>query len=105
MKASNVVFRRQAQEDIDIIAHYIAGDNQEAAERFLAALDDLCELLMHTPDIGSARIFQSPLLLGLRVLSLKKFEKYLIFYRLHDDEIEIIRVIHGARNYPSFFSE
>lgn len=97
--------QRQAQEDVDAIAHYIAGDNPEAVERFFAALDDLCELLMHASDIGSTRIFQSPLLLGMRIIPLKKFEKYLVFYRLHGDDIEIIRVIHGARDYPAFFGE
>ena len=105
MKASHVVFQREAQEDIDAIAHYIAGDNPEAAERFFVALDDLCELLTHTPDIGSMRIFQSPRLQGMRIMPLNKFEKYLVFYHLHGDDIEIIRVIHGARDYPSFFGE
>lgn len=103
MKALGIVFQRQAQKDVDAIAHYIAGDNPEAAERFFTVLDDLCKLLTQTPDIGSARIFQNNLLLGLRILPLKKFEKYLVFYRLCGDEIEIIRVIHGARDYQSFF--
>ena len=105
MKASHVVFRREAQEDVDIIARYIAGDNQDAAERFFIALDGLCELLMGTPEIGSARIFQSPRLHSVRTIPLNKFEKYLVFYRLRGDDIEIIRVIHGARDYPSFFGE
>jgi plasmid stabilization system protein ParE len=28
---------------------------------------------------------------------------YLIFYQILPDEIEIIRVLHGARNLPEFF--
>ena len=105
MKALCVVFQREAQDDVEAIAHYIAGDNPEAAERFFTALDDLCALLMSTPDIGSRRIFQSSRLYGLRILPLKKFEKYLVFYRLSGDDIEIIRIIHGARDYSSLFRE
>lgn len=100
MKAANVVFQREAQEDVDAIARYIAGDNPEDAERFFVALDDLCELLAHAPDIGNARIFQSPRLHGVRIMPIRKFGKYLVFYRLQSGHIEII---HGARGYPSFF--
>ena len=103
MRASPVIFRREAQEDIDAIAHYIAEDNPKAAEGFFVELDDLCDLLIHTPDIGSMRIFQSRRLRGMRVMPLKKFGKYLVFYRVQGDEIEIVRVLHGARDYPALF--
>ena len=33
----------------------------------------------------------------------KDFEKYLVFYCFSDDTIQILRVIHGARDYPLLF--
>ena len=105
MGASNLIFRRKAEEDIAAIAAYIAGDSRAAAERFFAALANLCELLISTPSIGSARIFQSPRLTEMRMIPLKNFEKYLVFYRFTGDAIEILRVIHGARDYPLLFDE
>ncbi len=75
MKTLNVIFRREAQEDIATISRYIAKDSPEAARNFFVALDDSCELLAHTPDIGSARIFQSPRLHGMRIIPIRKFEK------------------------------
>jgi toxin ParE1/3/4 len=39
---------------------------------------------------------------GLRGLSL---EGYIIFYRILDDGIEILRVVSGRRNFPSLFEE
>ena len=48
MKASNPIFQRKAEEDIGAIATYIAGDSPEAAERFFAAVDNLCKLV-NTP--------------------------------------------------------
>ncbi|HEY4521067.1 MAG TPA: type II toxin-antitoxin system RelE/ParE family toxin [Candidatus Paceibacterota bacterium] len=76
MRASNLIFQREAEEDIAAIAAYIAGDSRAAAERFFAALDNLCELLMSTPSIESARIFQSPRLTETRMFPLKNFERY-----------------------------
>jgi toxin ParE1/3/4 len=32
-------------------------------------------------------------------------EKYLIFYLVFDDRIEVVRVSHGARNLSSFFDD
>jgi len=103
MSVLNVIFYQEAEVDIAGIVHYIAEDNLKAAKEFLVAIDDLCELLMHTPDIGSMRIFQNPKLRGLRVFPLKKFQKYLVFYRVCETTVEIVRVIHGARDCPSFF--
>lgn len=33
---------------------------------------------------------------GLRRPLLKRFDRYLIFYRLLDDDIEVLRVVHGG---------
>lgn len=103
MKAPRLTFQQEAKEDIGTIADYIAGHNPGAAERFFIAVDDLCELLIHTPNIGSPRIFQSPRLHGMRVMPLGKFERYLVFYRVNDDTVQILRVIHGMRDYPALF--
>jgi toxin ParE1/3/4 len=33
------------------------------------------------------------------------FERHLVFYRERDDGIEIVRVLHGARDIPSVMDE
>ena len=38
-----------------------------------------------------------------RVRLVKKFSNYLIFYRIETDRIEILRVLHGARDYMNLF--
>lgn len=103
MRAASVVFYREAQEDANSIAHYIAKDNLAAATRFLDELDDLCEMLIKTPNIGSKRVFKNSQFEDMRVLPLKKFPNYLVFYRLQESTIEIVRVIHGARDLPRLF--
>ncbi|NER00665.1 MAG: type II toxin-antitoxin system RelE/ParE family toxin [Cyanothece sp. SIO2G6] len=39
---------------------------------------------------------------GLRGLTL---DGYILFYRLLDDGIEILRVLHGRRNFPALFED
>ena len=36
---------------------------------------------------------------------MKGFPKHLIFYRISENEIEVIRVIHGARDIENLFEE
>lgn len=105
MRVSKVIFYREAEADIANIVRYMIQENRRPVQiqRFLNAIDDRCELLTHMPDIGSTRIFQSPKLRDVRIFPLKKFEKYLIFYRVRGTTMEIIRIIHGARDYPSLF--
>ena len=33
------------------------------------------------------------------------FESYIIFYRILDDGVEILRVLSGRRNFPDFFQD
>jgi toxin ParE1/3/4 len=54
------------------------------------------ELLIN-PGIGRERIDIAPLVRSFPV------SNYLIFYRLLNEGIEILRVIHGARNIPNLF--
>ena len=86
MKKWRVLFRRQAEEDTNEIWFYIAQDNPRAAEAFLNAIEEASNVLSITPEIGSLRYFYHPDLQGLRFYPLKKFEKYLLFYRTVADE-------------------
>ncbi|MEH1771233.1 MAG: type II toxin-antitoxin system RelE/ParE family toxin [Nostoc sp.] len=38
-------------------------------------------------------------------MSIKDFQDYLIFYRIEDTTIEILRVFHGARDLADVLSE
>ena len=99
------LYRPQARHDAIDAALYIAADNAEAAERFLKALESTCERLAAMPAMGMRQHLKDATLYELRVFPIRDFEKYLIFYQPLGEGIEIIRVIHGARDYPSFFGE
>jgi toxin ParE1/3/4 len=94
--------RRQARQDILELIGYIAAENPKAA----AALYDgyeriLATTLASTPDIGRPYASRHSRLQGVRAISIGRFRNYLIFYRRKDDEVEVLRVLHGARDIRS----
>src|SRR5207253_2286674 len=77
---------------------YIGRDSLPAARRFLQAADKAMEKLARMPQMGSPWDSTNPALAGLRVWGIRKFENYLIFYRAVPEGIEVLRVLHGARD-------
>lgn len=96
-------FLQQSETDVGEIVAYIKQDNPEAAQRFRESFQETGDLLLAMPLIGSTRVSDTPVLQDVRVVPVKGFEKYFIFYRQADDCVEIVRVLHGARDYPSLF--
>lgn len=95
---SQVFYSTAAKQDVRDIHDYIAADNADAAERLLLDIEATCERLLRFPNSGLSR---DDLLFGLRLTVVRK--KYVIFYRAHAKDIEIIRVAHGARDYAKLF--
>jgi hypothetical protein len=52
------------------------------------------------PGIGSPRSAKIPLVHGVRMLTIKDFENYLLFYLGHEHWVDVIRVLHGAGDIP-----
>jgi plasmid stabilization system protein ParE len=42
---------------------------------------------------------------GLRVLRIREFSKYLLLYRMTKRGVEVLRVVHGARDYDRMFED
>jgi toxin ParE1/3/4 len=95
----------EAETDLAGIARHIATDNPRAASRFLEGFERACELLATMPELGHPRTFAHPDLECLRSFPIKGFEKYLVFYRVAPPVLEVVRVLHGARDLPALFGE
>lgn len=89
----------QAEEDLIEIWIYIAQDNPGAADRVLDDIEQRFHALADNPLMGRLRPDIAPELRYFAVGS------YLILYRTVEDEIQIIRVIHGARDLPTILTE
>jgi len=83
--------------DLTAITDYIAADNLTAALGFCDEVDRILTMIAQYPDIGEAVEHLAP---GLRRLALGN---YLLFYRHVDDQIELIRLLHGSRDIDQLF--
>jgi toxin ParE1/3/4 len=90
--------RPAADADIDEIARRIARDNLAAAQRFDDAVWDAFEKLGGMPGIGAIREIDNVRLRGLRSWVITGFDQYLILYLPIERGIEVVRVLHGARD-------
>ena len=91
----------EAERDLLTIWLSIAQDSPRAADGVLDILDEKFRLLAGQPALGPSR---EDLADGLRMFPTGR---YLIFYRPADpdDGIDIIRVLHSARDIPAHFKE
>jgi toxin ParE1/3/4 len=102
--ARHVYRTPQVPVDLWEIASHISQDDRTAAVRFLDAAEETFQQLAISPDLGSRGEFDSPHLLGVLRWRVKGFKRYLIFYRPKDDGVEVIRVIHSARDIEALFA-
>jgi toxin ParE1/3/4 len=93
-----VVVRPLAKDDLDEQALYIAQDSIAAALRFLDAAESAFDRLSHMHEVGRRREFLHPELANVRSWPIPKFEKHVIFYRTTGEVVDILRVLHAARD-------
>lgn len=96
---------RKAEEDILGCMRYLLNKNPSLPARFLASFEETCKSLLDMPNMGKVRNFEYTALLNIREVPMREFKKYLIFYRENHGDIEVVRVIHGARDLPAIFAE
>jgi len=89
----------EAERDLLTIWLSIAQDSPRAADGVLDILDEKFRLLAGQPALGPSR---EDLADGLRMFPTGR---YLIFYRPAPDGIDVIRVLHSARDIPARFQE
>ena len=95
-----VVQRRpQAADDIAEIWDHIADGSLRAADRWIDQLDEQFKLLPTQPLMGRAR---DELLPGLRSFP---FGRYVIFYEPIAGGIDVVRLLHSARDVDAQFGE
>jgi toxin ParE1/3/4 len=94
-----VRLRPRASADVAEIWDYIAEDSEAQADAFLDRLDAKFQVLAGRPGLGRRR---GELLADLQSFP---FERYVIFYVAIVDGIEVVRVLHGARDIDAQFHQ
>lgn len=94
---AELIISPEALQDMADIHRYIAMDDSDAAGRVIDAFEENASLLAVQPEMGLVK----PRLRNLRMWVVTEFPNYLMFYRERDGRVEIVRVLHGARDLPS----
>jgi toxin ParE1/3/4 len=95
--SARLVRHRRFKTDVNRVFIRIGEENFAAANRFLDAVDKDVRRLADMPGLGARRTFRRKKLKGLRSLPVSGFLNYLIFYRVQASEVQLFRLIHGAR--------
>lgn len=75
------------------------------AERFLNAAQDAFARLAAMPNMGLRREAPSAHFAALRQCPIRGFENYLVFYQPAASGIDVLRVLHGARDIDRILEE
>lgn len=97
--------RPQVIQDLIELATYIATDNLDASERFLTSAEETFQQISKLPQMGKQCQLSKPKLADIRQQAIKGFKNHLVFYRVLDSDIEIIRVLHGARDLEAILDD
>jgi toxin ParE1/3/4 len=97
---SDVVVFTKPRARIDFAQYYayLGIKSPDAARRFLQAAEATFLALARTPGMGTPNEVSNPRLEGLRCPRVRRFRNSLIFYRSIPRGIDVIRVLHAARD-------
>ena len=102
MPGRRLIVRRRAKTDVNQIGVFIGEKNLDAGIRFFDEAKAAFRLLAENPGFGALRTARNLRLKGLRSWPIHGFQNYLVIYQpLEDGGIEVIRVLHGARDVDS----
>ena len=96
---SHYVISPSASRDLNTIADYFLTRNIEAGEKLFQEFNQKCKNLAKFPNMGKS---YAHIKLSLRGLPL---DGYIIFYRVINDGVEILRVVSGRQDLEALFTD
>jgi toxin ParE1/3/4 len=92
-----IIWRRVALNDLEQIRRFIAHENPAAGARIRAMIRNAVEQLVEHPHLGRPGRVE-----GTRELVIAG-TPFIVVYRVLDNRLRILSVIHGARRWPERF--
>ena len=89
----------------DIFRYYAREAGLNTARRFLAQAEATFGRLAGQSRMGTRYEPENPAIGEIRFFPISRFKKYLVFYLPGARGVDIIRVLHGARDIPSLLAE
>lgn len=94
---AEIIKLARAADDLAEIWDYIADDSEAQADLFVDTIDRKLQLLAEQPNLGRSR---PELAENMRSFPIGR---YVIFYVVMPSYIQVVRVLHGARDLASIF--
>ena len=98
MKKYNIEYSKEAKEDLIGIKQYIKYNLQEpeTANKLISKIRKSIKTLKENPEIYT--IIDDDII---RKLEIRKLivDNYIVFYRIKNDTIEIVRIMYGRKNW------
>lgn len=85
--------------DVDAIWEYIHEYDPAAADRLVTQFTDAADCIEGAPFVGAVREHVARTARGMLVGS------YMMLYRIDGDDVEIVRVVHAARDMRTFAAD
>ncbi len=90
---------RRATQDLDVISDYFLDRNIDAGERLFREFNQKCIKLAQFPNLGKRYAQIRPWLRGLPL------DGYVIFYKVTDEVLTILRVVSGRQDLATLFDD
>ena len=104
MKKRRLVFSDASIADILEQADWYADQSgRRLAQRWQKAVTSAVSLVVRRPAAGALCTFRSLAQQGVRRTTISGFSKHLLFYKFDDEEVFVLRVVHGARDLETLF--
>ena len=88
----------EIETDLEEAWLWLARDSPATADRFVDAVEQTFAQIARQPQIGWERPWRNRKLAGMRSWRVEGFSKYLVFYRMEQDVVAMVAVLHGARS-------
>ena len=98
MRKYNIEYSKESKQDLIGIKQYIKCNLQEPeiAQKLITKIRTQIDSLKYTPEIYA--IIDDDII---KILEIRKLivDNYIVFYRIKDNNIQIVRVMYGRRNW------
>jgi toxin ParE1/3/4 len=106
VKAPRITFSDLALADVlEQADWYQAQADLRLAQRWEKAVTSTLLRIARVPRAGAPCRFLADQLRGTRWVPVAGFPRHLLFYQFREDEIRVLRVVHGARDLEALFSD
>jgi plasmid stabilization system protein ParE len=78
--------------------YLVEKDAEEAAERFVAAVNEAIAEICRRPGIGTPKRLMNARLAGLRSSPVQGFPEIRVYYLVSEGMVRVVRVLHGRRD-------